>query len=438
MITLDEARRYVIGGCRPLAPRDLPLDEAVGCVLAENVVSTVPVPPFDNSAVDGFAFRFSAIEEVPARLVVAGAVMAGGNQGGPVRSGEVVRVMTGAPIPPGTDTVCMLEHAGFDPATNSVIIDRAIPRGTNVRRAGEDVLAGEKVLAAGSVIGPAHVGVSASVGRERVRVHPRPRVGVLSTGDELRDGPGPLGPGRIRDSNRHLLLAEVALAGCHPVDLGIVGDDRKAIGAAMSGGACECDALVVSGGVSVGDRDLVKVALRALAGDMRSMQVAIRPAKPLAFGILADAGVPVFGLPGNPVSALVSFELFARPGLRRLAGHRRINRPVIGGRAAHDFLRRPDGRVHFRQVTAGRNEHGVVWATSVEGSHSHRLSAMATANALAVLGDGEGINQGGPVDLWLLDPEGVPDIEVPGVGAGATDERWELGWDRSREGARVQ
>ncbi len=436
MITLDEARHYVLGGCHPLAPQELRIDQAVGCVLAETVVSTVPVPPFDNSAVDGFAFRSGAIGDVPARLVVADQVMAGGHSGRRVQPGEAVRVMTGAPIPPGTDTVCMLEHAGSDPAGTTVVIVHPMPRGTNVRRAGEDVSAGDVVLAPGSVIGPVQVGVLASVGRQRVRVHPRPRVGVLSTGDELHEGPGPLGPGGIRDSNRHLLLAQVAMAGGLPVDLGIVSDDMEAITAALSGGAGDCDALVVSGGVSVGDRDLVKLALRGLAGgDMRSMQVAIKPAKPLAFGtlagVLAETKVPVFGLPGNPVSAMVSFELFARPGLRRLAGHRRINRPVVVGRAAHDFRRRPDGKVHVRPVTATRGGDGVVWAASVEGSHCHRLSAMADANALAVLGDGDGdgAREGEPIDLWLLDPEGV---------AGDRDESWELGWDPRRAGVRVR
>ncbi|HEY1990057.1 MAG TPA: gephyrin-like molybdotransferase Glp [Acidimicrobiales bacterium] len=423
MITLDEARGYVLDGCHSLAPQELGIDEAVGCVLAESIVSNVPVPPFDNSAVDGFAFRHRAADENPARLVVVDQVMAGGHSDRPAQPGEAVRIMTGAPMPPGTDTVCMLEHADPDPAGTTVVIARRMPRGTNVRHTGEDVSAGEKVLAAGSVVGPVQVGVLASVGRQWVRVHPRPRVGVLSTGDELHEGPDPLGPGGIRDSNRHLLLAQVAMAGGQPVDLGIVGDDIEVITAALFAGAGACDALVVSGGVSVGDRDLVKLALQALAGgDMRAMQVAIKPAKPLAFGNLAGTQVPVFGLPGNPVSAMVSFELFARPGLRRLAGHRRINRPVVVGRAAYDFRRRPDGKVHVQPVTAARADDGLVWAASIEGTGSHRLSAMANANALAVVGDGDGIREGDPIDLWLLDPDGV---------TGDRDQCWELGGDRS-------
>ena len=430
MITLDEARRYVLSGCRPLVPHPLGLAEVVGCVLAEDVVATGPVPPFDNSAVDGFAYLAAAVGGFPARLVVAEVLMAGAHPDRRVEPGQAARVMTGAPVPDGTDTVCMLEHARSDPSRGSVIIDHPLPPGANVRRAGDDVSPGDRVLSAGSVVGPAQVGVLASLGLERVRAHPRPRVGVLSTGDELHRGPGPLGPGGIRDSNRHLLLAQVALAGCRPVDLGIVGDDAEAIATALSEGARDCDGLVVSGGVSAGDRDLVKVVLSELAGgEMRSMQVAIKPAKPLAFGVLADRRVPVFGLPGNPVSALVSFELFARPGLRRLAGDRRINRPVVAGRAGHHFLRRSDGKLHFRQVTARRDAQGVVWAASVEGTHSHRLSAMTKANALAILRDGDGVREGDPVDLLLLDPEGV---------AGDLDESWALGWDTSHESARVR
>jgi molybdenum cofactor synthesis domain-containing protein len=430
MITLDEARRYVLSSCRPLVPRELGIDDAIGCVLAEDIVSTEPVPPFDNSAVDGFAYLSSAVEGFPARLVVADVVMAGGHTDRRLEPGQAARVMTGAPLPVGADTVCMLEHARADPSGSAVVIDRPLAGGANVRHAGDDVFPGDRVLLAGSVVGPAHVGILASLGLERVRVHPRPRVGVLSTGDELDEGPGPLGPGRIRDANRHLLLAQVTMAGGRPVDLGIVGDDLEAITTALSEGARVCDALVVSGGVSVGDRDLVKVALRTLAGGaMRSMQVAIKPAKPLAFGVLADSQVAVFGLPGNPVSALVSFELFARPGLRRLAGHRRINRPVVPALAAHDFLRRPDGKVHFRQVTTRRDADGMVWASSVEGTHAHRLSAMTRADALAVLRDGEGVREGEPVGLLLLDPAGV---------AGDQDGSPALGWDVSRESAPVR
>jgi molybdopterin molybdotransferase len=425
MITLDEARRYVLSGCPPLAAHPLGLAEAVGCVLAEEVVATEPVPPFDNSAVDGFAFLASAVDGYPARLVVAEVLMAGAPTDRRVEPGQAARVVTGAPVPDGTDTVCMLEHARSDPGGAAVVIESPLPPGANVRRAGDDISPGDLVLSIGSVVGPAEVGVLASLGFERVRAHPRPRVGVLSTGDELHHGPGPLGPGRIRDSNRHLLLAQVALAGCRPLDLGIVGDDTGAITAALSEGARDCDALVVSGGVSVGDRDLVKVVLAELAGgEMRSMQVAIKPAKPLAFGVVAERRVPVFGLPGNPVSALVSFELFARPGLRRLAGDRRINRPVVAGRAEHHFLRRPDGKLHFRQVAARRDAQGVVWAASVEGTHSHRLSAMTNANALAILRDGDGVREGEPVDLLLMDPEGV---------AGYLDAAWALGWDASHQ-----
>ncbi len=405
VITFDEASHYVLSGCATGRPRELPLDEASGCVLAQDIVSAVAVPPFDNSAVDGYALRSGDTTDGPVRLAVVDVVMAGNGRDRPVQPGETVRIMTGAPLPRGADAVSMLEHVSTERGSGSVVIDRPVAAATNVRKAGEDVPAGHPVFSSGAVLGPAHVGVLASLGIGRVRAHPRPRVGVLSTGDELVAGPAPPPPGGIWDSNRPMLLAQVRLAGCHAVDLGLVRDDITALTTAMSDGALRCDALVVSGGVSVGDRDMVKVALEALThGAMRWMQIAIKPAKPLAFGIMAGSTVPVFGLPGNPVAAMISFELFARPGLRRMAGHARLGRPRVGGVAATDLLRRPDGTTHFVQVTSSRDRKGV-WASSPGGPHSHRLSTMTSANALAILPDGTGARVGDPVDLMLLDAE---------------------------------
>jgi molybdopterin molybdotransferase len=236
---------------------------------------------------------------------------------------------------------------------------------------------------------------------------PRPRVGVMSTGDELVTGPAPLRPGQIRDSNRPTLLALVADAGCEPVDLGWVPDDDAAITAAFEAGAATCDAVLSSGGVSMGDIDLVRLVLDRM-GDMRWMQVAIRPAKPLAFGFVPAPGggrVPVFGLPGNPVSSLVSFSLFARPGLRRLAGFPddRLHLPRLRAIAGEDLPRRPDGKVHFVRVAATVDAGRLVVASS-GGQGSHQLAAMARADGLAVLPDGSGVSVGDPVDVVLLSP----------------------------------
>ena len=244
-------------------------------------------------------------------------------------------------------------------------------------------------------------GVLASLGYVNVPVFPRPRVGVLSTGDELVDGPVALRPGQIRDANRHTLLALVRQAGCEPVDLGLARDDEAEITAAIEEGVAECDALVTSGGVSVGDFDYVKAVLDRL-GRMQWMQVAIKPAKPLAFGTVGD--VPVFGLPGNPVSSMVSFELFARPGLRQLMGVAPaavLPRPVPGV-AAEPLRRRPDGKTHFVRVVASVGADGRHHVRSSGGQGSNLLRSMALANALAVVPDGDGVDEGAGVDVLLL------------------------------------
>jgi molybdopterin molybdotransferase len=233
-------------------------------------------------------------------------------------------------------------------------------------------------------------------------VHPRPRVGVLSTGDELVDGGGPLAPGQIRDSNRATLLALVAQSGCMAVDLGLIRDDEAAITAAITEGAATCDAVLTSGGVSMGDIDLVKVVLDRL-GDMRWMQIAIRPAKPFAFGVVGERATPVFGLPGNPVSSMVSYELLARPALRRLAGRADLQRPLVPAVADEAMRRKPDGKVHYARVRAARDADGVLRVRSAGGQGSHHLTAMARAQALAVLPDGDGVEAGGAVRVLLLD-----------------------------------
>src|SRR6185437_3487512 len=238
----------------------------------------------------------------PVSLRVVGSVMAGHVLSEVVGPGEAVRIMTGAPLPRGADAVCMIEETNVHGDGDSVTILRALDPGGFVRQPGQDVAVGDVVATGGTVISPAHLGVLANQGIVTVLAHPRPKVGVLSTGDELYSGSGPLPPGRIRDANRPTLLALCRQEGWDCVDLGIVGDEEAPLVEALQRGAATCDAVLTSGGVSVGDLDLVRVVLEKLsAGTMRWMQVAIRPAKPLAFGLLAGTGTPVFGLPGNPV-----------------------------------------------------------------------------------------------------------------------------------------
>jgi molybdenum cofactor synthesis domain-containing protein len=258
------------------------------------------------------------------------------------------------------------------------------------------------VFAAGTTLTPGHLGVLASIGLTQVVVHGRPRVGVLSTGDELRDGPGELQPGQIRDANRHALLALVREAGAAAIDLGLVRDDESAVEDALQRGVEGCDLLITSGGVSMGDFDYVKAVLERRSGGLAWMQVAIRPAKPLAFGVID--GTPIFGLPGNPVSAMVSFELFARPAIRQLMGHAAgdLDRPRVKAIADEGFSRRPDGRLMLARVVATLADDGRYHVRSAGGQESHMLRAMAHANALALVPDGDGIAAGAFVDALLL------------------------------------
>jgi molybdopterin molybdotransferase len=409
MIPLDDAIAHVLAGCRPLPPARLPAIDAVGCVLAADVVATQPVPPFANTAMDGYALRAADVAAVPVTLPVVAEVAAGHPAPRPLGAGEAMRIFTGAPMPEGADAVVMVERTERRDGGKAVEIQVSVDPGNHVRAVGEDLHAGQRVFGAGDEITPARLGVLASLGIDGVEAHPRPRVGVMSTGDELVVGPGPLQPGQIRDSNRPALLALVAQGGFDAVDLGRVADDEAAITAGLERGAAACDAVLTSGGVSMGDIDLIKVVLDRI-GKMRWMQVAIRPAKPLAFGVIRAGGggrrrVPVFGLPGNPVSSLVSFELFARPGLRRLAGqpHPRLHRPRLTATADEALSRRPDGKVHFVRVVAMAGERGVLHVRSSGGQGSHQLAAMARANALAVVPDGDGVRLGGQVEVILLE-----------------------------------
>lgn len=417
MISYDEARDHVLAGCAPLAPRRVALAEAAGTVLAEAIVATEDVPPFANTAMDGFAVRAAdtagAADGAPVRLEIAGTLLAGAAPDVAVGPGQAVRIMTGAPLPPGADAIVMVERTAVPavgPGRPAVVeVSVAVEPGNHVRPAGDDVSVGDLVFGPGEALTPGHIGVLATLGVTRPLVVPRPVVGVLSTGDELVDGDVPLGPGQIRDSNRVALLALLAERGFAGVDLGRAPDDDGAIAAALERGAASCDAVISSGGVSMGDVDLVKVVLDRI-GSMRWMQVAIKPAKPLAFGTVARAGggdrrIPVFGLPGNPVSSLVSFELFAGPGLRRLAGFGddRLDRPRVTALAAAPLRRRPDGKVHFpRVVCAWDAATGRYRVEAAGGQGSHQLTAMARADALAVLPDGDGVDAGGEVEVLLL------------------------------------
>jgi molybdopterin molybdotransferase len=403
VIPLGEARARVLAGCRPLEPRLVWLADALGCVTARPVVSAEDVPPFANTAMDGYAVRAedtaTASIDHPGRLRIIGTLAAGAAPVTPVGPGEALRIMTGAPMPPGADAIAIVEVTSAE--GDEVLVRQPAVPGQHLRRPGEDIAAGQEVFPAGTALRPAHLGVLASVGAEKVAVFGRARVGVLSTGDELVQGGAPLRPGQIRDSNRLTLLGLCQEAGFERVDLGAVADDEERIRRAILEAVAGCDALITSGGVSMGDFDFVKKVLDEL-GAMDWMQVAIRPAKPLAFGVVG--GKPVFGLPGNPVSSMVSFELFARPGLRQMMGYRdaALDRSRVTAVADEPIPRRRDGKLHFARVVADAGDDGRFHVRSSGGQESHQLRAMAMANALALVPDGDGIAAGGDVDVLLL------------------------------------
>jgi molybdenum cofactor synthesis domain-containing protein len=395
---LEDALAFVLESCPPLGAVEIDRRAAVGMVLATPIVATENVPPFDNTAVDGYAVRSADVADVPVELRVVGELAAGVAPSVTVAPGEAIRIMTGAPMPAGADAVVMVEDSERI-GDHTVRLTRSVPAGAAVRRVGDDVRVGDELFAAGTTITPAVAAVLASVNAERVQVHRRARVAVLSTGDELVDDGSPLQVGQIRESNKTMLAALLVECGCEVVDLGVVRDDEAELERVLRSAAADCDAIVSSGGVSMGDYDVVKAVLGRIA-DMTWMQIAIKPAKPFAFGRLD--GTPIFGLPGNPVSSLVSFELLARPSLRRLMGHRRLTRTSIVAVADVELDRQSDGKVHFMRVNGEFGDDGRYHVRPAGAQGSHQLAATALSDALAVVPDGVGVPAGADVAVLLL------------------------------------
>jgi molybdenum cofactor synthesis domain-containing protein len=401
LVSLEVVREHVLARCHALGAVEVPVTEALGTVLAAAVEAPEAAPPFANSAMDGFAVRGADVATVPVTLRVIATIAAGADPSDiRVGEGEAARIMTGAALPTGADAVVMIEETDGG-IGQTVEIRRQVEPGDFVRGVGDDVHAGDTIARAGDRLTAARVGLLAAVGCQSVRVIRRPRVGVLSTGDELVPAGAPLRLGQIRDSNRTLLLGLIAGAGCVPVDLGVVGDDHAVIAAAVKAAANQCDALLTSGGVSVGDFDFLAPVL-AEQGEMAVFRMAIKPAKPFVFGVVGS--MPVFALPGNPVSAAVSFELLARPGLRKLAGDpdHRLQRPAVAAVADEPLARRPDGKTHYVRVAAAWGADGRVHVRSAGGQGSHVLSGLAAADGLAVLPDGDGPSAGDDVAVLLF------------------------------------
>lgn len=375
-----------------------------GRVVAQNVVATEFIPPFANTAVDGFAVRAQDVTTAGVELEVLGVIGAGHVAEYEIGAGQSARIMTGAPMPRGADAVVMIEDATELGATR-VRCNKPAKVGDAVREIGEDVCAGDIVFKSGEVINAAGVGVLASINARKVLSYPKLRVAMLSTGDELVTDGSDLKPGQIRESNLTMLSEMIRATGCEVTNLGIVADDEAVLESKLREVATRCDAIVTSGGVGQGDFDIVKIVLSRIA-DMKWMQMAIKPAKPFAFGKLktSDARViPIFGLPGNPVSSMISFELLARPSLRKMMGHtQNLTRPSVRAIVDAPMKRKQDGKVHFMRVFGAFGDDGRLHVRDTGPQGSHQLAATAQANGLAMVPDGQGLPVGAEVDVMLL------------------------------------
>jgi molybdopterin molybdotransferase len=389
MIDVDEARHRILAAFKPLSVERRPLNDALGFVLAEDVVAGCHVPAFPNAAMDGFAVRaqdtVSASPARPVLLRVIAEAAAGYQNDTVLTPGTTIRIMTGAPVPDGANAVVRFEETDEASRTTRhgagdvVAIHHTATAGEHVRPIGEDVQAGATVLSTGARVRPAEIGVLATLNRTQVTVHRRPRVGILATGDEIVDPGEPLAPGQIRNSNAPMLAAMVTRVGGEPVSLGIARDNSDEL--------CHClvkakglDLILTTGGVSVGDYDLVKQVLQR-EGRIDIWEVRIKPGKPLAFGWLG--GMPLLGLPGNPVAAAVAFEQFARPAIRTMLGDPNLTIPTIMVRLAERIENR-GGRRHFVRVAVSATPDGYV-AHIAGGQGSSVLSTLAKANGLLVI-----------------------------------------------------
>ena len=415
MISVEEALERVLSYVNLLEAEEKPILDALGQVVVDDVVSDINIPPLDNTAMDGYAVRaadtVAASERAPVTLRVVGELAAGYVFDGVVEAGTAVRIMTGAPMPRGADAIVPFEETdepsgrafgSFAKSRAVVGVLKAAEPGANIRRAAEDVRVGQPIIRAGAVLHPAQIGVLASLGRATVRVHRRPVVAILSTGDEVREPGQPLEPGQIYDSNAYSIAAMVLANGGVPKRLGIAKDTVEALTAKLREGL-DADMLVTSAGVSRGDYDVVKDVL-AKEGEVDFWTVRMRPGKPLAFGAFASGArrVPHLGLPGNPVSSMVSFELFGRPAIFKMLGRDDWQRPRVRAIAEEAIPNTDARRVFARAIVTRRDGRYYAALTGPQGSGV--LTSMAVANAFAVVPeDVPGINAGDEVDAILLD-----------------------------------
>ena len=404
-ISVEEHLARILDSIEPLPDFPQPLMETLGLSAAEDVVSSIALPSFDNSAMDGYAVRAAdvatASEESPVHLPVVGEIGAGQARLIALSPGTAAKIMTGAPVPEGADAVVPYEWT--DRGVAQVRITQPATAGAHVRRAGEDVSEGDLLVEAGTVLGPRHLGLLASVGRATVRSRPRPRVVVLSTGSELREPGTDLGPDSIYDGNSWLLAASARQAGAIAYRVGIVPDEPRAFLSTLNDQLVRADLVVTSGGVSQGDFDVVKEALSPL-GSVWFGPVAMQPGKPQGFGVVGEDLVPIFTLPGNPVSAYISFEMFVLPALRKLMGKAPYSRPTTRARLTHG-VSSPEGRRQFLRGSFERGRGGPT-VSPVGGPGSHLIGGLADSNALIVVPeDTTNLPAGEMVQVLALDEE---------------------------------
>ena len=401
MISVDEALNRILTQITVLGLEKVGIISSLGRVIGEDILAPRDIPPLDNSAMDGYALRSADIKgasrENPVSLQVIEELPAGELPQKAVAKGEAIRIMTGAPIPSGADTVVMVEDT--EKAGQQVKIFQGVPSGENIRRAGEDVRMGDRVISMGSVIRAAEVGMLASVGRASVYVHQKPVVAILCTGDELVDVDEGIADHKIVSSNSYTLCAQVMECGALPLQLGIAKDKPEEIEGKLRQGL-RADVILSSAGVSVGDYDLVKDVLEKIGFQLDFWRVAMRPGQPLAFGTIG--GKPTFGLPGNPVSSMVSFEQFVRPSLLKMMGHKRLFRPVVEAILKEDITKKPDRRHFMRARVSLEGDRYVVTTTGPQGSGI--LNSMVEANGLLIVPQEETeIKAGEKVRVQILD-----------------------------------
>lgn len=407
MIAIEEALSIIQNSVQPLATVKMTFFEALGCVLAEDIFASEPMPPFAASSVDGYAVV--AADGAGVRRVV-GDQAAGYVADVRIEPGTAARVTTGAPVPAGADAVVMVEQTEATQG-HVDILETDPPSGSNIRPVGQDIESGQLVLAKGTLLGPAELGLLGTVGQAKVTVYRRPKVAVMSTGDEIVEPHEQLLPGQIRDANRFTLMGVVRQAGAEPLDLGIVRDKAGTLEETIERGLTEADALLTSGGVSMGQLDLVKPYL-ASRGTVHFGRVNTKPGKPVTFATVD--GTPCFAMPGFPVSALVSFEVFVRHALLKMAGHTQIYRPREKAVLAHHFGHSA-ARTEFQRVVLTRRPDGTLIASSTGFQGSGRLLSMSGANGLLVLPHGQDdFEAGSTADALIIDRVDMEGNELTG------------------------